>query len=350
MRALALIVCLMFPLIARAGALAPTVGVGNWVLFPVGDTLGFDFCVVSMRNPRGTLFSVVITRDNRVRLLLRASAWQLQVGDRHPVDWTIDGGERGRGMAQVTSPTALRIAIAEEGLLLRDIRRQSRLSFQLPAGMLEFDLKGGDEAMDAVTQCTRDWMDREIRDRTANPVLRLILPQQEHDPAMLQRAGAFMADLRTRPDFADLSRTMLRGENGFPPDSPYDAMWGAASFEGAVRLLNGPSKTLDDITATIMRDDTIACQGRVSSSAKDVALKGLGMRRVHTQCGHDDPNAQTGPDDHSYYLLLQTDTLSALVVHRSAGHDPEDARSHDETLAQQAMQVLTLDPVPAEGE
>lgn len=242
--------------------------IGAWDISAYTDdkTGVFSHCVASVPYRSGiTLAFSVDAGGNSWRMALSNSAWNLPIGKKYPISYTIDGRIPATDQATVIDPTAIVVELPANSELFQLFQTGNRLTVGAAGDTFPFDLRKSQRVLDFTLKCSRNYS---TASRPSNPFEggSSSSPTNPFDNSSSTSASS---DYKTEATTILANVLAASGVQGFTitadmPDSlrEYHAAWTAPGVLGGVRVQEG---SVTDAVAYLISADEKGCKGTFAS-------------------------------------------------------------------------------------
>lgn len=273
-----------------------TLSVGVWQggSYSNDQSKQFSHCAAATSYRSGILMIVSISRTYQWNLAFQDPAWNLQIGQRIPIDISFDNGAPWSGTAIPNSKTMAIVPMADNSALITAFRAGLLMTINASGQTFRFDLGGTSRLMVALAQCVQTELAIEKGEpppvfASSPPVVaptRMASPPQPQGPsaAELQLAATRIASNLL------LQAKLPNAQLLTPAETPEDirrlgVAWKSDFGLGAVELL--PSTAGSDsqhVASGILDADAAVCKADFASGRSSELVDDTVVTKVLSAC------------------------------------------------------------------
>ncbi|HYC65686.1 MAG TPA: hypothetical protein VEC14_13215, partial [Reyranellaceae bacterium] len=256
-------------------------------------------------NQHGVTFYVSISASNVWRVGWQHTQWQLTIGETSPVTVWIDNTGPYELQAKAINKMFMAADVVFDNQTVAAIRRGSRMSVRLPAGVFYFDLTGTSAAIDQILSCLNRFRTY-VRPTTPVPPT----PPPTATPDQRAAAQRYMHSIVTKAEMTGtriLSPDEVKARNSSYLSNS-DMVWVDDATVGAMRVLPASATPLQGLIEPFVSAERGACQaGLKTGNAADE--RGDSVLRAYTTC-----QQENGITEVRYIVLPRPDGTRYLFT------------------------------------
>lgn len=314
---------------------------GNWSggAYDGGDARQFSHCAISASYRNGILLLFSLDKSWHWRMAFQNNAWNLQVGQRYDLAYSIDGRPARKAVASALQRDMAVVELPDDYDLFVQFRRGYMLRVEAEGLTFKFALDGTSAAFQQLASCVSR-NTRQAFGAAPAPTRQGSARSSSSQVTAEQRLEAtkVIANILAQGQMSEFHiLTASELNDARIPDEVRnaDVSWIGPGVIGVLNVIpRGVMSDLDAIASAMIGSDAKACKGAFASGSVPDGNAGA-IRRVYVACRRNE-----GEEFYIYYTIVaRTDGSFYNIGHISRGGS-EPARKAEENIRQAVYQVM----------